>query len=203
MSTALLTPDAEHLFNRCAFFSREPIAGELLLEDAARSATPAGLGEFLSSSPRFRAAADDPGCPCEGDGARDQIQMHRVVQAVTRGQLHERLHDAFLAYRAAADTLLAESNRVAWDWAANDATYDLSLQHLESDRSFLYTGNPALRSLIIHQVRRLQLRKPYRGDPVRAGRPPGVAGAVGLENLEVLTLAVEVAIAMRSGRPRR
>ena len=87
------------------------------------------------------------------DGARDQIQMHRVVQAVTRGQLQQHRHDAFLAYRAAADTLLAESNPGNPDRAANDATYDLSLQHLESDRSFLYTSNPALRSLIIDQVR--------------------------------------------------
>ena len=68
MSTALLTPDAEHLFNLCAFFSPEPIAGELLLENARAVSHPPGLGEFLSSSPRFRAAAgpDAPAVPGQG-----------------------------------------------------------------------------------------------------------------------------------------
>src|SRR5208283_1390771 len=57
MSTTLLTPDAEHLFNLCAFFSPEPIAGELLLENAHAVSDPPGLRAFLSSSHRFRAAA--------------------------------------------------------------------------------------------------------------------------------------------------
>ncbi len=91
MSTALLTPDAEHLFNLCAFFSPEPIAGELLLENAHAVSDPPGLREFLSSSPRFRAAASQMHrlSLVKVDGARDQIQMHRVVQAVTRGQLRQ------------------------------------------------------------------------------------------------------------------
>ena len=38
------------------------------------------------------------------------------------------------------------------------AAYDLSLQHLESERNFLNPANPALRRLIIQQVRRLHLR---------------------------------------------
>ena len=160
MSTALLTPDAEHLFNLCAFFSPEPIAAELLLENARAVGDPPGLGEFLASSPRFRAAASQMHrlSLVKVDGARDQIQMHRVVQAVTPRTIRQRRPDSFLAYRAAVDTLLAESNPGNPDRAANDAAYDLSLQHLESDRSFLNTGNPALRRLIIDQVRRLHLR---------------------------------------------
>ena len=97
MSTALLTPDAEHLFNLCAFFSPEPIAGELLLQNARAVGDPPGLGEFLSSSPRFRAAASQMHrlSLVKVDGARDQIQMHRVVQAVTRGQLQQHRPDLF------------------------------------------------------------------------------------------------------------
>ena len=200
MSTALLTPDAEHLFNLCAFFSPEPIAGELLLENAHAVSDPPGLREFLSSSPRFRAAASQMHrlSLVKLDGARDQIQMHRVVQAVTRGQLRQQ-HDSFLAYRAAADTLLAESNPGNPDRAANDAVYDLSLQHLESDHSFVRTGNPALRRLIIDQVRRLHLRGSH-AEATRFGQEALQVWReqLGPEDLEVLTMAVEVAIAMRS-----
>ncbi len=201
MSTALLTPDAEHLFNLCAFFSPEPIAGELLLENAHAVSDPPGLRAFLSSSHRFRAAASQMHrlSLVKVDGAHDQIQMHRVVQAVTRGQLQQRRHETFLAYRAAADTLLAESNPGNPDRAANDAVYDLSLQHLESDRSFLHTGNPALRRLIIDQVRRLHLRGSH-AEATRFGQEAlqGWREQLGPEDLEVLTMAVEVAIAMRS-----
>jgi tetratricopeptide (TPR) repeat protein len=201
LSTALLTPDAEHLFNLCAFFSPEPIAGELLLENAHVVSDPPGLREFLSSSPRFRAAGNQMHrlSLVKVDGARDHIQMHRVVQAVTRGQLRHYRHDAFLAYQAAADTLLAESNPGNPDRAANDAVYDLSLQHLESDRSFLHTGNPALRRLIIDQVRRLHLRGSH-AEATRFGQEALQVwrDRLGSEDLEVLTMAVEVGIAMRS-----
>ena len=55
------------------------------------------------------------------DGARDQIQMHRVVQAVTRGQLRQNRPDMFRAYRAAVDILLAGSNPGNPDRGGNDA----------------------------------------------------------------------------------
>jgi hypothetical protein len=201
ISTALLTSDAKHLFNLCAFFSPEPIAGELLLENAHAVSDPPGLRAFLSSSPRFRAAESQMHrlSLVKVDGARDQIQMHRVVQAVTRSQLRQHRHDVYLAYRAAADILLAESNPGNPDRSANDAIYDLSLQHLESDRSFLHTSNPALRRLIIDQVRRLQLSGSH-AEATRFGQNALQVWRqrLGPENLEVLTIAVEVAIAMRS-----
>ena len=201
MSTALLTPDAEHLFNLCAFFSPEPIAGNLLLENAHAVSDLPGLREVLSSSLRFRAAESQMHrlSLVKVDGARDQIQMHRVIQAVTRGQLRQHRPDMFQVYRAAADALLAESNPGNPDRAANDPIYDLSLQHLESDRSFLHTSNPALRRLIIDQVRRLHLRGSH-AEATRFGQDALQVWRerLGPENLEVLTLAVEVAIAMRS-----
>jgi hypothetical protein len=202
MSTELLTPDAEHLFNLCAFFSPEPIAVELCLDNARAISAPPGLRELLSSSPRFRAAATQMHrlSLVKMDGARDQIQMHRVVQAVTRGQLRQNGPDAYLAYRAAVDTLLAESNPGNPDRAIFDAVYDLSLQHLESDRNFLSTSNSALRRLIIDQVRRLHLR----GGHVEATRFGQDIRRVwrerlGADNLHLLALSVEVAIAMQLG----
>jgi tetratricopeptide (TPR) repeat protein len=200
MSTALLTPDAEHVFNLCAFFSPEPITVELVLNKGDVVGDPPGLSEVLSSTPRFRAATSQLHrlSLAKVDGAHDQIQMHRVVQAVTRGQLRQNRHDMYLAYRAAVDTLLAESNPGNPDRGGNDVAYDLSLQHLESDRSFLNTSNPALRRLIIDQVRRLHLRgshveaMQFGQDALRVWRE-----RLGRDDLQVLTLAVEVAMAMR------
>ena len=199
MSTALLTPDAEHLFNLCAFFSPEPIAGELFLQNAHAISDPP-LREFLRSSPRFRAAATQLHrlSLVKVDGARDQLQMHRVVQAVTRGQLRQNQRAMYQAYRSSVDTLLAASNPGNPDRGSNDVAYDLSLQHLESDRNFLNTSNPDLRGLIIDQVRRLHLR----GGHVEAVQFGQEALKVwrerlGRDDLQVLTMAVEVATAMR------
>ena len=202
MSTALLTPDAQHLFNLCAFFSPEPIAAQLFLQDSAGIENPPGLGEFLSSPHRFRAAASQLHrlSLVKVNGARDLIQMHRVVQAVTQGRLRQDPSDIFYAYRAAVNTLLAESDPGNPDHGSGDATYDLSLQHLESDRRFLHTDNLALRVLIIDQVRRLRLRGAhvealqFGQDALRVWRE-----RLGEDDPHVLTMSVEVAIAMYTG----
>lgn len=202
MSTTLLTPDAEHLFNLCAFFSPEPISAELFLRGASGIDDPPALGEFLSSSRRFHAAAKQLHrlSLAKVDGARDQIEVHRVVQAVTQGRLRQNRVGMFSAYRDAADTLLAISNPGNPDHAGSDVAYDLSLQHLESDRRFLNSDNPALRTLIIEQVRRLHLRgahveaMQFGQDALKVWRERH-----GEEDLQVLTLAVEVAIAMYRG----
>jgi hypothetical protein len=200
ISAQILSRDAEHLFNLCAFFSPEPIAAQLFLQNAHAVPDPPGLRDFLSSSSRFRAAASQMHrlSLVKVDGARDQLQMHRVVQAVTRGQLRQNRRDLFEAYRAAVDTLLAESNPGNPDRGGNDAAYELSLKHLESERNFLNTSNPALRRLIIDQVRRLHLRgghveaMQFGQDALDVWRD-----RLGWHDLQALTLAVEVAIAMR------
>jgi tetratricopeptide (TPR) repeat protein len=202
ISTTLLTPDAEHLFNLCAFFSPEPVAAELFLQDTAGIDNPPGLGEFLSSPHRFRAAASQLHrlSLAKVDGARDLIQMHRVVQAVTQGRLRQNRIEMFYAYRATVDTLLAKSNPGSPDHSSNDVTYDLSLQHLESDHRFLQSDNSALRDLIIDQVRRLHLRGAqleavqFGQDALRVWREH-----LGEGDLQVLTIAVEVAVAMYMG----
>src|SRR6185437_3794038 len=105
--------------------------------------------------------------------------------------------EAFRAYRAAADTLLANSNPGTPDQGSSDPFYDLSLQHLESDKRFLHSDSPELRALIIDQVRRLHLR----GGHVEAMKFGQDALTVwrqtlGEENLQVLSLSVEVAVAL-------
>jgi tetratricopeptide (TPR) repeat protein len=202
MSITLLTPDAEHLFNLCSFFSPEPIAAELFLKSGDGIDDPPGLAELLSSAQRFRAAATQLHrlSLARVDGARDLIQVHRVVQAVTQGRLRLHRIEVFRAYRAAAETLLARSNPGNPDHGSSDQIYDLSLQHLESDYRFLRTKNPALRALIIDQVRRLHLR----GGHVEAMRFGQDVLQVWRESLgerhpQVLALSVEVAVAMYIG----
>jgi hypothetical protein len=200
MSAALLTADAQHLFNLCAFFSPEPIAADLFLQNAHAVNDSIGLREFLSSPSRFHAAASllHRLSLARVDGARDQIQMHRIVQADTRGRLRENGHNLFSIYQSAVEDLLAASNPGNPDRGVNDTAYDLSLQHLESDRSFLKTTNPALRRLIIDQVRRLHLRGghveavQFGQDALRVWRD-----RLGPDDLQVLTLAIEVAIGLR------
>jgi tetratricopeptide (TPR) repeat protein len=200
ISTALLTTDAEHLFNLCAFFSPEPIAVELLVQNARIVTDPPGLDEVLGSSPRFRAAATQLQrlSLAKVDGARDLIQLHRVVQAATKTRLRQHQPAMFRAYRAAADTLLAVSNPGRPDRGANDAGYDLSLPHLEADQDFLNTDSPALRQLVTDQVRRLHLRGRH-AEAVGFGEEAlrVWSARLGRADLQVLTMAVEVAIAMR------
>ena len=199
MSATLLNADAGHLFNLCAFFSPEPIAAELLLQNAGAVTEPPGLADVLGDSRRFRAAAARLHrlSLVKVDGARDVIQMHRVVQAVTKRRLRQDRSDIFFAYRRAVDSLLAASDPGNPD-RGSDAVYDLSLQHLESDRGFFNTADPDLRRLIIHQVRRLHLRGGHV-EAMQFGMDALEAWQERLDrdDLQVLSLAIEVAIAMR------
>jgi tetratricopeptide (TPR) repeat protein len=204
MSITLLSADAEHLFSLCSFFSPEPIAAELLIQPTADVEGPPGVAELLSSPQRFRAAVTQLQrlSLAKVDGARDLIQVHRVVQAITQGRLRLDRVEVFDAYRAAAETLLANSNPGNPDHGSTDRSYDLSLHHLESDHRFLRTENPALRALIIDQVRRLHLRgrhveaMKFGLDALQVWRE-----SLGEEDPQVLALSVEVAIAMYlSGR---
>ena len=179
---------------------------ELCLDHARAVSDPPGLRELLSSPPRFRAAATQMNrlSLVKVDGARDQIQMHRVVQAVTRGQLRQNRPDAFLAYRAAVDTLLAESNPGNPDRGSNRRGLRPVAAAPGVRAQLPQHGQSGLRRLIIDQVRRLHLRgghveaMRFGQDTLRVWRE-----RLGPDDLQVLTLAVEVAIAMQTGRPRR
>ena len=200
MSAALLTADAEHLANLCAFFSPEPIAAELFLAHAGAVGDPPGLRDFLESPGRVRAAMGQLRrlSLVKVDGAVDQIRMPRAVQAIIRGQLRQNRNKAFQAYQAAVDGLLAESNPGGPDRVGAETAYELSWPHIKSERNFLHTANPALRQLVIDQVRRLH-RGGGQAEAVQFGQEALKVWRerLGVDDLYVLTLATEVAIAMR------
>jgi tetratricopeptide (TPR) repeat protein len=199
MSITLLTSDAEHLFNLCSFFSPEPVAAGLLLQPGAGAAGPPDLAGLLSSAQRVRAAAAQLHrlSLAKVDGVRDLIQVHRVVQAMTQGRLRLHRLEAFHAYRAVADELLARSNPGTPDHRHSDPSYDLSLPHLKSEPRFLRTENAALRSLVIDQVRRLHLRGGH-AEAVKFGQDALCVWreSLGEDDPQVLALSVEVAIAI-------
>jgi NB-ARC domain/Tetratricopeptide repeat len=199
-SIALLDQDADHLFNLCTFFSPEPISAELFSPGVTVRDDPSGVLSFLGEPRRFHAAISKLHrlSLVKFDGARDLIQMHRVVQAITRDRLRQYKPEMFYAYRAAVDVLLAESNPGNPDYGSNDESYELSLQHLESpDRRFLNTANAGLRRLIIDQVRRLRLRGALV-DALRFGQDVLQVWRerLGEDHLDVLRLSVEVATAL-------
>ena len=202
MSTTLLTADAEHLFNLCAFFSPEPIAAELFLQDTAGIDDPPGLGEFLSSPQRFRAAASQLHrlSLAKVDGARDLIQMHRVVQAVTQGRLRQDRIDMFHAYRAAVDALLASQTPVTRIRAAATPSTTCPFSTLSP-----ITGSCT--PITPHCATSSSTRYGGCACAARMSRRCNSGRTLcevwrerlGEDDLEVLTLAVEVAIAMYMG----
>ena len=199
MSAALLTPDAGYLVNLCAFFSPEPIAAELLLRPAVAVDDPPGLGE--SCGPRagsVRRPANCTGChwsrstapltisgcpvsPGHHEGSA-QAEPGRVVPCLpgSRGYPARRIQPGPSGP------------------GQQDPVYDLSWPHIQSERNFLYTANPALRRLIIDQVRRLHLGG-WKAEAMQFGQDALKVWRerLGPDDLHVLTLAVEVAAAMR------
>ncbi len=199
-STSLLTADAENLLNLCAFFSPEPIAVELLLQNAHAVSQPSELSDLLSSRYRFRRALRllSRLSLIKVDWARDEVQVQRVVREAARGRLRTTDQAMFANYQRVVGSVLAASNPGNPDRRANDAIYDLSLPHLEFDDDLYKAASPELRQLTIDQVRRLELRGRHI-EAVRFGQDVLQAWKtrLGPTDLQVLRLAVEVAIAMR------
>lgn len=199
ISTRRLGVDATELFNLCAFFSPEPIAEELFLAGGEDPQMPRSLREVLIDPRRFRQAVRrlHRYSLAKIDGKRNVLTVHRVVQAVTRGQVEVERPEASGEYRTAAHILLAASDPRNPDRENNDAQYDRSVQHLRPSGA-IETDNRALRRLIINQVRRLHLRGGHE-EGLRLGEEALAVWRrkLGANDEQVLHLAVEVGIAMR------
>jgi len=200
LSRATLTPDAEALFELLSFFSAEPISEEVLVQPARLADIPAGLQKVLTSRTELKRAERELArfSLVKIDGVRNIVQLHRVVQMVTRGRIETEDPDAATVLRNTVHTLLAASDPGSPEKEQNDPIYERSYHHLVPSAA-LESDNPLLRNLIINQVRRLHLRGGYQ-ESLSLGeaalriwerRHPA-------DDIQNLALAVEVGVAMRA-----
>ena len=196
-----LTPEARELFQLLAFFAPEPVSEELLVQPG-RMATlqdlPGPLQKVLASRAELKRAERELArfSLISIYGQRNVIQMHRVVQAVTRSRIEKETPELGVVLRDTAFALLAASDPDAPEKEQNDPIYERSIHHLMPTEA-LQSDNERLRNLIINQVRRLRLRGAYR-ESLSLGEATLDTWRAEPDNLQTLALAVEIAVAMRT-----
>jgi hypothetical protein len=198
-----LTPEARALFQILAFFSSEPISEEVLVQPGRVPGLTPVLAKVLGSPGEFRRAGRELSrfSLAKINGIRNVIQVHNVVQAVTRGRIEREEPETAAALRDTVHALLAASDPGAPEKEQNDPIYERSVHHLVPS-GVLESANPLARRLIIDQVRRLHLRGGY-GESLSLGQRtlPIWREKFGEDDVYTLALAVEVGIALRdSGR---
>jgi tetratricopeptide (TPR) repeat protein len=199
VSTHTISSEAAAVFQLLAFFAPEPIAEELLMQPAT-SALPDPIAEILGDVSKFRPAVRelDRYSLVKIDGVRNIVQMHRVVQTVTRDRLEREDPAKAGELRETVHLLLAASDPCAPDREDSGPTYGRSREHLVPSGA-VECEVPAVRRLIINQVRQLHRSGGYTeslglGEPVLALWQ----AKFDLDDKLTLTLAVEVGVAMRS-----
>lgn len=200
LSRSSLTPAAETLFQLLSFFSAEPISEEVLVQPARLADIPAGLQKVVTSRTELKRAERELArfSLVKIDGVRNIVQLHRVVQMVTRGRIENEDPGAAVVLRNTVHALLAATDPGSPEKEQNDPLYERSYHHLVPSGA-IESDNPLLRNLIINQVRRLHLRGGYQeclslGENTLAiwqdRHPP--------DDIQTLALAVEVGVAMRA-----
>jgi tetratricopeptide (TPR) repeat protein len=200
VSRETLSPGADAFFKLLTFFGPEPIYEELIVQPGKVPDLPRSLERVLSENSECRQAARELArfSLARINGVRNVIQVHRVVQAVTQGQLIREEPEAAAQFRDVAHALLAASDPNAPDRDDSEDAYERSRQHLIPSGA-LESANPLVRRLVINQVRRLYRRGGYTeslnlGEPaLRLWREK-----FGPDDPQTLALAVEVGSALRS-----
>jgi tetratricopeptide (TPR) repeat protein len=199
VSRQTISPEADALFKLLAFFAPEPIAEELLLQPGKVTAPTEPLQRALNDPSEFRRAARELArfSLAKINGVRNVIQVHRVVQAVTQGQLLREDAEAAAEFRAVAHSLLAASDPNAPDRDDSEEAYERSRQHIVASGA-LESSDEYVRRLVINQVRRL-----YRRGGFTESLNLGEAALAQWQQLfnpddrQTLALAVEVGSALR------
>lgn len=195
-----LTPEARALFQIMAFFSAEPISEEVLVQPGRMPALAPELATVLGSNTECRRAGRELArfSLAKINGVRNVIQVHNVVQAVTRGRIEREDPAAATTFRDAVHALLAASDPGAPEKEQNDPIYERSVHHLVPSGA-QESANRQVRNLIINQVRRLHLRGGF-AESLSLGEPTlGIwRGKFGTDDVQTLALAVEIGIALRS-----
>ena len=184
VSRATISPESDALFKLLAFFAPEPISEELLLQPGrtVSLSLPAPLDRVLTETAAFRRAARGLArfSLAKINPVRNMIQVHRVVQAVTQGQLLREDPAAAAQFRATAHSLLAASDPNAPDRDDSSEIYERSRQHLvmsgalESDEPAGPSPDPEPGAAAAPSWRRGREPEPGRtcaGDLAREVRP--------------------------------
>lgn len=194
-----LSPEARDLFELLSFFSSEPVSEELLIRPVIAAGLSGGLQRVLSDRGLFKRAERELArfSLVTIDGVRNVVQIHKVVQAVTKGRIEIDDKDAAATLRGTVHALLASSNPGSPEKEQNDPIYERSIHHLVPSGA-IESDNPAVRSLIIQQVTRLHLRGGYQ-ESLSLGESALTTwrDRYDPDDLQTLALATQVAIAMR------
>jgi tetratricopeptide (TPR) repeat protein len=200
VSRRMISREADALFNLLAFFAPEPIYEELLLHPAKAGSLPlpSPLTRVLTNTTEFRRAARELSrvSLIKINPVRNVLLVHRVVQAVTLGQLLREDKAVAAQYRTAAHTLLAASDPNAPDRDDSDDAYERSRQHIVPSGA-LESPDPLVRRLIRNQVRRLHRRGGF-AESLSLGEPALAVWREKFDNdRDTLALAVEIGFALR------
>lgn len=199
VSRGEISPEADELFHLLAFFSSEPISEELLLQPNRITDVDGPLGRVLGSLSEGRRAVRELArfSLVRVYGLRNVVQLHRVVQAVTRSSLERQDPEKARRLTEIVHMILAASDPVQPEDERYERMYDLSRQHIVPSGA-IETDNPQTRRLIVNQVRRLLLRDRYT-ESLSLGRPAldNWTRRLGPDDIQVLSLAIQVAVALR------
>lgn len=200
LASLTLTVQAKALFPLLSFFSPEPISEEVLVQPGRVRDLPPDLAQVLGARNEVRRAARELArfSLAKINGVRNVIQVHNVVQAVTRGRIEIDDPERARVLRDMVHTLLAASDPGEPEKEQNDPLYERSIHHLVPSGA-LDSANPAMRNLIINQVRRLHLRGGYDESLSLGQRALATwAREFGPDDEQTLALAVEVGVALRT-----
>jgi tetratricopeptide (TPR) repeat protein len=201
VSRGLISPEADALFKLMSFFAPEPIYEELLRPPGAAAflTLPAPLDRVVADPVEFRRARRKLAqiSLIKSNPARNVLQMHRVVRAVTQSQIIRENPQEAAQFRAAAHSLLAASDPNTPDRDDSGEAYERSRQHLVPSGA-LESPDPLVRRLIRNQVRRLHRRGGFQ-ESLSLGQLALETWQqkFGHEDRDTLALAVEVGFALR------
>jgi len=198
---AALSPEAQFLFRLLAFFAPEPVAEEILYRPDVAIRTdlplPPYLLRVLVSRTELRRASRELArfSLLRLNARQDAVQLHRVVQAVTRARTNKDDPAYGTALQATVCVLLAAADPGHPEREDCDPLYEATFPHLA------YTGairsqDVSPRDLVINQVRRLWMRGRTR-EALELGETALRAWNDNPDDHYALALAVEVAAAKR------
>ena len=196
------SPAAHALLCLLACFAHAPVDMNMLQTVHVLALT-SEFQRILTDPDYLKQAADELSrmSLAEIDLSRKLVRLQRTAQVFTRGQLWMEDPETALALEKQAQSLLAASDPGAPDRDDTEEGYWRSRQHLIATGAYR-SADPAVRQLIINQLRRL-----YRAGAYAEGVTLGETslrhwqGASGGNDRETLALAVETGTLMwRTGR---